>query len=309
MDEKQPQQIKVENPKLVGAMQTFKGALNRENEIKFLQEMLNARYLVPVVMETPPDASMQPGQQVTTRVAFQMLTNPKGDKFIPAFTDQAELQKQEPVQQKHQVAVLNVRDFAMVFQQNENCSGFVINPYGDNMCIARDQLLKILQSATQTAVPQPGATIAQQVDLAMHNLNREKEMEDIIRAAKASEAQAEAEKAEQSASVEAEAAVEETAPTTSENPQELIDALIRYMKKQKQIKRAYFQLLLGKEPHYLLAVECDEDQEPTFAAIKVEAGVYTDLPVVIMDVTAAEVNKLINSEKPFYEKKRFGLFG
>ena len=38
----------ITNPKLLEAIAQFKSETNRVNEIKFLQEMLNARYLVPV---------------------------------------------------------------------------------------------------------------------------------------------------------------------------------------------------------------------------------------------------------------------
>ena len=144
----------ITNPKLLEAIAQFKSETNRVNEIKFLQEMLNARYLVPVIMETPPNETMKPGERVSTRVAFQMLTNDKNEKFIPAFTDQDELVK-NTVQPRHQVAVLTVRDFAMVFSQNPICKGFVINPFGDNMCLTREQLENLFQHLSLIHISEP----------------------------------------------------------------------------------------------------------------------------------------------------------
>ena len=96
--------------------------------------------------------------------------------------------------------------------------------------------------------------------------------------------------------------------SAAEKPQELIDALSRYLKKQKGVKRAYLQLMLGEQPHYLIAVECDDDRAAVFAAIKAEAGTYTDLAVKVVDVASDSAKDLVSGEKPFYEKKRFGLF-
>lgn len=112
-----------------------------------------------------------------------MLTNDKNEKFIPAFTDQDELVK-NTVQPRHQVAVLTVRDFAMVFSQNPICKGFVINPFGDNMCLTREQLENLFQHARQVPRQQDGKvlvggapSLSSQVDMAMNNLKKEKEME------------------------------------------------------------------------------------------------------------------------------------
>ena len=277
--------------------------------------MLNARYLVPVIMETPPNEAMKPGERVSTRVAFQMLTNDKNEKFIPAFTDQDELVK-NTVQPRHQVAVLTVRDFAMVFSQNPICKGFVINPFGDNMCLTREQLENLFQHARQVprqqgqqdgkALVGGAPSLSSQVDMAMNNLKKEKEMEAYIRAAKETEARkaAEAEESEDKPKIQ-----QTVNPVSAaEKPQELIDALSRYLKKQKGVKRAYLQLMLGEQPHYLIAAECDDDRAAVFAAIKAEAGTYTDLAVKVVDVASDSAKDLVSGEKPFYEKKRFGLF-
>lgn len=309
-EEKKPQPQKIENPVLVEAMQTFKQEMNRENEIKFLNAMLNARYLVPVVMETPPDATMTPGTQVRTRVAFQMLTNPSGEKFIPAFTDNEELLK-NPVkadpEHPRQIVVMRVTDFAAVFAQNEIARGFVINPFGQNMCLNRDQLRMLLAGAQQTKVnanAQP-ASLSQQVDAAIHNLDKEKEMEAIIRAAKESEARAAETAAQQEE--ETERKITQTKNAVAENPSGLLDGLSVYLKKQKNVNRAYMQLLLGDAPHYLLAVDCDDDAADTCAAVLAEAKLHTELPVEVLSASDKAAKSLVNNEKPFYEKKR-GFF-
>lgn len=310
-DENKNQPQKIENPQLLASIATFKQTVNRENEIAFLKEMLNGRYLVPVIMETPPDQVVQPGEQVKTRVGFQMLTNPQGEKFIPAFTDHDQLAKNPapPQQQNNQVAIMTVRDFGMIFTQNEGCKGFVINPFGENMCIQREQLLQILQTARPVATQ--GGSIESQVNLAMHQLNKDKEQQAIL-AAKESEArfarEAEAAAAAMEAKGESLDDVQADAPAVAENPQELCDALSRYLKKQKNVKKAYLQLTTDGTPRYMIAVECDEDQKATFAGVTAEAKEYTALDVKVVATGSPSVQKLVESEKPFYEKKRFGIF-
>ena len=60
----------ITNPLLVDAMATFKLDLtNREHERAFLEAAINARYLIPAMVEQPADAPE--GEPVPTRVAFQ----------------------------------------------------------------------------------------------------------------------------------------------------------------------------------------------------------------------------------------------
>ena len=69
--------------------------------------------------------------------------NNKGELYYPVFTDGAELKKcsEEPDQR---VLIVNFADLAaMIAAQNNQISGFVINPRGDNMVFPAEMIAKM----------------------------------------------------------------------------------------------------------------------------------------------------------------------
>ena len=122
----------VTNPVLVDAMATFKLDLtNREHEKAFLEAAIDAKYLLPAKIEQLQDQKTDDGQ-VPTRVAFSVLTNPNGDKFMPAFTDEIELKKNRKGMENEplQIAVVDFRALYNFVKSNEEIKGVVINPFG-----------------------------------------------------------------------------------------------------------------------------------------------------------------------------------
>jgi hypothetical protein len=98
-------------------------------------------------------------------------------------------------------------------------------------------------------------------------------------------------------------------------PRELIDALIRFFKQKKTVKRAYlahfFNPARDEKPHSLIGVEASGDWEEVMAgAGMVVQGVQVpDPPVDFIRVQGAGgVNDyFLRDCKPFYEKKLFGF--
>lgn len=100
-------------------------------------------------------------------------------------------------------------------------------------------------------------------------------------------------------------------------PHELVNALSRFFKTRKQIKRAYLAHFhnpaQGDKPHTLIGIEVDSDME----SIMSEAGMVAssvpipDPPVDFVQITGRGgglENYLTKETKPFYERKMFGLF-
>ena len=79
------------------------------------------------------------------------------------------------------------------------------------------------------------------------------------------------------------------------------------MKTQKSIKKAYVRQNLGEEQSYLLIVAFDGQKEEIFSGIADAAAPHTKgmtLKIIGMDDWTEEAKDI----KPFYKKKRFGLF-
>ena len=306
----------ITNPVLVDAMATFKLDLaNRENEDvfkeherAFLQAAIDAMYLLPAQVEQPAEPPKE-GEPVQARVAFQIMTNPKGEKFMPAFTDEVELKKNRKPGERFQVAVMSFNDLYQFIKGNEAINGVVINPFGSALCLIRQQIIAIgdhnnepvLSAPRPSADAQPMPEPQPQPNNALGAMeNSREQQQDMIRAAMA---QLDADKA----AAEASDAEPEKDPITDD----LLGALKGVLKKQKQVKKAYIKAESEQGERYLLvALEADEsaDIEAIGNTVTTECADYSDLPFDCVPASSIRAKELVAEGKPFYEKKRFGLF-
>ena len=94
-------------------------------------------------------------------------------------------------------------------------------------------------------------------------------------------------------------------------PEEMVGAVSAYMKKQKHIKRAYLVLMMkDNEQSFLMIVDFQGDRQATFGGIASVA-----VPLLrqgeLLDMVPLESGigaDVANGYKPFYQRKRFGLF-
>lgn len=309
----------ITNPVLVDAMATFKLDLaNRENqevfrehEKAFLQAAVDAKYLLPAQVEQPAEAPKE-GEQVQTRVAFQIMTNPKNEKFMPAFTDEVELKKNRKPGERFQVAVMSFMDLYHFIKGNESINGVVINPFGSALCLIRQQIIAIGDNDGKPVLSaprpnpeaqQPAVQIApppQPTNALGAAENSREQQQDMIRAAMA---QLDADKA----AAEEGSAEPEVDPVTDD----LLGALKGVLKKQKAVKKAYIQPETENNERYLLiALEADEnaDIESIGNTLTTECADYSDLPFDCVAAGSIRAKELVAAGKPFYEKKRFGIF-
>lgn len=304
----------ITNPVLVDAMATFKLDLaNRENEEvfkeherAFLMAAIDARYLLPAQVEQPEEPPKE-GEPVQARVAFQIMTNPKGEKFMPAFTDEVELKKNRKPGERFQVAVMSFNDLYQFMKSNEAINGVVINPFGFALCLIRQQIIAIGDHNNEPVLsaPRPSADAQPMPEPQPNNAlgameNSREQQQDMIRAAMA---QLDADKA----AAEASDAEPEKDPITDD----LLGALKGVLKKQKQVKKAYIKAESEQGERYLLvALEADEsaDIEAIGNTVTTECADYSDLPFDCVPASSIRAKELVAEGKPFYEKKRFGLF-
>lgn len=308
----------ITNPVLVDAMATFKLDLaNRDNpevfqehEKAFLQAAIEAKYLLPAMVEQPAEPPKE-GEPQQARVAFQIMTNPKNEKFMPAFTDEVELKKNRQPGERFQVAVMSFNDLYHFLKANEAINGVVINPFGSALCLIRQQIIAIgdrggelVLSAPQPApgqpMPQPmPQPVPQPTNVLGAAENSREAQQDLIR-----QAMADMEAAKASAD-------EQSEPETDPVTDDLLNALKGVLKKQKAVKKAYIRPETEKGERYLLiALEADEntDLDAISEALAKDCADYSDIPFDCVASTSIRAKELVAAEKPFYEKKRFGIF-
>lgn len=125
------------NPRLVDAMNAYRGEDSRDHLNHMIDEVMAAHFLIPVIMKLKdtPDEEGRVTLSENTVMQFPMLSSPQDEQFFMAFTDWQELGKWSV--EKQQTVILTFDDYAAMIKDNETCAGFVINPFTQNMIFNR----------------------------------------------------------------------------------------------------------------------------------------------------------------------------
>lgn len=121
----------VTNPELVDIMNKFSNEKNAKNEFVLIEKITQAHFLTPIIIEGEIEKGVI---KAGSTISFKMLTNNSDESFFIAFTDWEELAKWS--MEKEQTLISRYEDLkAMVLKDTEKVTGFVINPYGQNIVI------------------------------------------------------------------------------------------------------------------------------------------------------------------------------
>ena len=127
----------VTNAALNQATKALRAENNAHNLNAVLNELTRTVLLSPARVELPKeaiklDANGRVQVPKDTKITFALLKAADGKSYFPAFSCEAELRKwkQNPA---GQVMVLRFDDYARMLRQNEHVSGFVLDPFGDNL--------------------------------------------------------------------------------------------------------------------------------------------------------------------------------
>lgn len=135
------------NPALMLAISRMKENYNPDTQSKMVEEAMNARFLVPCMMQFKPgtEEEQRRGPE-NTMVNFRMIKDPDGRLFFMVFTDMDELQKWED-NAKQNVMILGFDNLAaMVANEKSNTHGFVINPSSSNVVFRKEAIRNIIAS-------------------------------------------------------------------------------------------------------------------------------------------------------------------
>lgn len=272
--------IPVTNPKLQHGMISFFQMLYSKNnykgkeqvlhslEDKMLDEVLNAKYLVPMKLEEKePSAPDEEGNKTIKKGAIMKFANLVGDdntNWLPAFTDWTEFEK---VYDKNSWSG-NIASYEDLLALSEKIEGIVINCNGVPLRINENN--KKMIEEYKKELNEPKATSVKKSTVKKDTKVMLGEPKDY--------------------------------------PHEMIQAVKEYMKKQKSIKKAYLRLMIkDNEESYLMIVDFNGEKEEIFNGISEIAGPYLNgmfLDMVGMDDWAKDAIKDVN---PFYKRKLFGI--
>ena len=93
-------------------------------------------------------------------------------------------------------------------------------------------------------------------------------------------------------------------------PQDLVDAITRYLENQKMVRAAYFmQMLREEELSYLLIVDFSGNKKVLFGGIsKSVQGYLNGMNIDMMPLETGFAQEAIRNVKPFYVRKRLSIF-
>ncbi|PJI07554.1 MULTISPECIES: enhanced serine sensitivity protein SseB [Clostridium] len=272
--------IPVTNPKLQHGMIRFFQMLYSKNnykgkeqvlhslEDKMLDEVLNAKYLVPMkLQEKEPSVPDEAENRTIKEGAIMRFANLVGDdnaNWLPAFTDWTEFEK---VYDKNSWSG-NIAFYDDLLALSEKIEGIVINCNGIPLRINENNKKMIEEYKQELNEPKAASVKKSTV---------KKDTKVMLGEPK-------------------------------DYPHEMIQAVKEYMKKQKSIKKAYLRLMIkDNEKSYLMIVDFNGEKEDIFNGISEIAGPYLNgmfLDMVGMDDWAKDAIKDVN---PFYKRKLFGI--
>lgn len=127
----------VANPELIKAINKAKEDPNQENSNRMLNEVVRAKLLIPVSMESTILADDKAlGDVENASISFELIKANSGAIYYPVFTDVQEMRK--CAIEKNQSSMIVNFDYlaAMLLQPMNAVAGFVINPMGENVCFS-----------------------------------------------------------------------------------------------------------------------------------------------------------------------------
>lgn len=132
--------IKTVNSALINAMEAMKAEENNQTRGVFIQELLNAKLIIPsVIKPEPTDGKIAPGSQIS----FFSVKTKDEESILFLFSSVDELKKWAPAKGKHLI-LQNYNQFKnFVVGKNASYDGLVIDPYGANITIKKGLIEKI----------------------------------------------------------------------------------------------------------------------------------------------------------------------
>lgn len=135
------------NPAMKQAMSAMKADNNPQTRNVMINEMMRSTFLVPVQVGfagTPPkmDKNGKVPIPPNTKISFALLGTADKKQYFMAFTDWDELHKwrKNPAQQ---TMMMHFDEYASLIDKNPQVSGFVINPFGDNLRFDRETVASL----------------------------------------------------------------------------------------------------------------------------------------------------------------------
>lgn len=138
-----PENVSEANATLVSLIEQVKTAPKGEEYAQLMNELskeiaMNGRFLSVIRFSQAPVVGENGEESIPdgAKVEFALLDDGRGGRYYPAFTSRAELEKwQQMAATNPRTAIMEFDDYAKLILDDHGASGFVINPFSDNLLI------------------------------------------------------------------------------------------------------------------------------------------------------------------------------
>ena len=283
----------LKNQDLIMAYHLMQYNATPERQAEFMQEVVKARFLAPASFDPEPETG-EDGKlklQPNTKVSFPEVANNEGKKYLPAFTDWKSAQKWE-LKEGQRLIATNFEDYAAMVLRDQDASGFVINPFEENIRIERNVIAAIKQ--------QQAAFIKQKLAEA-----QKRQAEQKVQAAAGQGNGAAGQPAGQqgqSAPGQAQRTVTLSFHRIEKCPEKFLEEARTYLKTQP-VKKAYLQgLMQGDRKGCLFVLDHEGDEKALFNELaKISKPYMPGMYLYATTVNSDLGRKAINGMEPFYE--------
>lgn len=283
----------LKNQDLIMAYHLMQYNATPERQAEFMQEVVKARFLAPASFDPEPETG-EDGKlklQPNTKVSFPEVANNEGKKYLPAFTDWKSAQKWE-LKEGQRLIATNFEDYAAMVLRDQDASGFVINPFEENIRIERNVIAAIKQ--------QQAAFIKQKLAEAQ---KRQAEQKGQAAAGQGNGAAGQpAGQQGQSAPGQAQRTVTLSFHRIEKCPEKFLEEARTYLKTQP-VKKAYLQgLMQGDRKGCLFVLDHEGDEKTLFNELaKISKPYMPGMYLYATTVNSDLGKKAINGMEPFYE--------
>jgi hypothetical protein len=163
------------NPALMLAISRMKEHNNNDTQNRMVEEALNARYLVPCVINMAPGTEQETTrtrENTTTSICMIQSTDEK--LYFMAFTDMGELKKWQDNENQN-VMIMGFDKLAdITLHSNSKAEGFVINPATTNVVFQKHVIEMIIRNRDK-AIAEGKLRVMTEKEAEMMRREKEKE--------------------------------------------------------------------------------------------------------------------------------------
>lgn len=135
----------VNNSEFIISLKIMQGNLNMETQKDFINQMIHAKFLCPALFDPEPEINPE-GVAImedNAKVMLSSLENSKKETYLVAYTDAKEAKEHKQAENQHTVACTYFDFCTMVLQEKSPYSGFVINPFSENIIVSKEIMQNI----------------------------------------------------------------------------------------------------------------------------------------------------------------------